>query len=905
MSVLKSVIDVNNGNTGWSKENLMDAFETALSNLGMNAGTSVTGVPQICMAPDGESTTLGGSLTALENANNADYPADRSWTAQQINIYDVIEGIAPITITMTTNGGNGSDYIISGTDRSSSFAAASDPSIAINVGDTITFDNSALSGNHPMYIRVSDGGASVSNPAATGEGTATVSYTPTAAGTYYYQCSVTGHEGMIGTITVSTPSDTDYRLLRRVGTDTYAPYSAPAHADLGTDTITYYKRHGLQTGDPIRYLPGETNVAYSMGSNLLPNALVYAIRVDRDSFKVASSAANAANGTAIDLTAMASSAKTFPVVFIQEPVAASDYVNPTIEVYYGDKLQFNNNPANSTNLTLCRDVDSFDNDQRIVYGDPTYGYTPSYPTSISYRTNPTNISCVPGNNLLWDTTSYEQSESEPLHPSSVLNPSFLGRPGEDGTKKYIYCSETNSSGKGVITLLPSYINQSYPTQVLADGYYKYTVPASGGRSELKLRVWRYGSGNGKIKNVSIHSIGSGWSDDEEFTIPGELVGGNATTGDIRFGVTTPESYNNAYDGIASIKTTTLGGGSNFYQKSSVGAFAILNVENDATKKYSNTFYSFYLQGSASAAWTLKMQSGTGWEFLNRKGTSSTLTTANDEWGAFTGYNGLDRQSTNINASATVQTLSTSSTPTAYPMQIRTFRAQAPQDTSFAVIQFTQIINTKIVPYATFSIHTGSGYGNGTFDLDHVFLSGYTEYTGATQYLDITTVVPGYISGASYYYTPNEEPINEYSQARNAYYGYMRGDSTINQYVYDRYYNNIREETNNAMSVYYRNSTYDKYEETAVDAAADYYKPIKTIPVSQRMIPCPYYLPDDFVMLQVATTPGLTEFRPGDTVTVSGSEIYEVIQAAYQTQRTGLDGVANNSSEGMLFLARTT
>ena len=905
MSVLKSVIDVNNGNTGWTKQNLMDAFETALGNLGMNAGSSVTGVPQICVAPGGESVTLGGSIASFKDANNADYPANRNWGSPQINIYDVIEGLAPTTISMVTNGGNGTDYIISGTDRTSSFAAASDPSIEIYVGDTITFDNSALSGGHPMYIRVSDGGASVSNPAATGEGTATVSYTPTATGTYYYQCSVTGHEGMIGTITVSTPTDTDYRLLRRVGIDSYAPYSDPGQIELATDTIKYYPRHGLNTGDPVRYLPGETDPAYSLGTNLLPNSLVYVIKVDRDSFKLATSAANAANGIAIDLTALSSTSKTFPVVFIQEPQQASDYVNPNIEVYHGDKLQFNNNAANSTNITVCRDVDSFDNDQRIVYNDPTYGYTPPYQTSVSYRVNTTNISCVPGNDLLWDTISYEQSESEPLYPSSALNPSFLGRPGEDGTKKYIYCSETNSSAKGIITLLPSYINVSYPSQVLADGYYKYTVPASGGRSELKLRVWRYGWNDGTIKNVTIHSIGTGWSDDEEFTIPGELVGGNATTGDIRFGVTTPESYNNAYDGIASIKTTTLGGGSNFYQKSGVGAWAILNAENDATKKYGNTFYSFYLQGSASAAWTLKMQSGTGWEFLNRKGTSSTLTTANDEWGAFTGYNGLDRQSTNINASATVQTLSTSSTPTAYPMQIRTFRAQAPQDTSFAVIQFTQIINTKIVPYATFSIHTGSGYGNGTFDLDHVFLSGYTQYKATTQYIDLTTYVPGYVQGTGSYWTPNREPISDYSQARNAYFGYMRGDSTANEHVYDHYYNNIREGTNNATAIYYRNSTYDTNQGISVDAAADYYKPIKTIPVSQRMIPCPYYLPDDFVLLQVATTPGLTEFRPGDTVTVSGSEIYEVIQAAYQTQQTGLDGVSNNSSEGMLFLARTT
>lgn len=905
MSVLKSVVDVNNGNAGWTKENLMDAFETALGNLGMNAGSTITGVPQVCVSPTGESTTLGSDIADFEDANGADIGADDTWPAAENQYYDVIEGIPASTISMTTNGGNGSDYDISGTDRSTTHTNASDPGISIYVGDTLTFDNSALSGGHPMYIRVSDGGASVSNPAATGEGTDTVSYTPTAAGTYYYQCSVSGHQGMIGTITVSVPTDTDYRLLKKVGVSNYAPYSSSSHIDLTTDTITFYKRHGLNTGDSVRYLPGETDVAYSLGSNLSPDTLVYVIKVDRDSFKLATSAANATNGIAIDLDGVASASKTFPVVFIQEPVAESDYVNPNIEIYYGDFLHLNNKVANSTNITVCRDVDSFDTNQRIVYNDPTYGSTPSWLTTVSYRSNTTNVSCVPGNTLVWDTESYEQSESEPLYPSSLLNPSFLGRPGEDGTKKYIYCSETTSNAKGVITLLPSYIDASYPSQIVAKPYWKYTVPASGGRSELKLRVWRGGYNHGEIQNVTIHSIGSGWSDNEAFTIPGELVGGTASTGDIRFGVPTPESYTNAHDGVAGIKVTTLGGGSNFYQKSGVGAFAILNVENDATKKYSNTFYSFYLTGDASTAWKFRMQAGTGWEFLNRKGTSSTLDTANDEWGAFTGYDGLDRQSYNITTSVTNMNLSTGSTPTAYPMQIKTFRAQSPQDTSFAVIQFTQTINEKTEPFATFSIHTGSGYGNGVFDLDHVFLSGYTEYNASSQYIDLTTKVPGWTQSGSSYHNPNEEPPNQYTQARNAYYGYMRGDSTANEYVYDHYYNNIKEGTNNATAVYYRNSTYDKYNNVAIDSGADYYKPIKTIPVSQRMVPCPYYLPDDFVLLQVATTPGLTEFRPGDTVTVSGSEIYEVVQAAYQTQQTGLDGVSNNSSEGMLFLARTT
>ena len=72
MSVLKSVIDVNNGNSGWTKQNLMDAFETALSNLGMNAGSSVTGVPQVVMSPQGGTTQIGGSLSSLKQANGGD-----------------------------------------------------------------------------------------------------------------------------------------------------------------------------------------------------------------------------------------------------------------------------------------------------------------------------------------------------------------------------------------------------------------------------------------------------------------------------------------------------------------------------------------------------------------------------------------------------------------------------------------------------------------------------------------------------------------------------------------------------------------------------------------------------------------------------------------------------------------
>ena len=107
-----------------------------------------------------------------------------------------------------------------------------------------------------------------------------------------------------------------------------------------------------------------------------------------------------------------------------------------------------------------------------------------------------------------------------------------------------------------------------------------------------------------------------------------------------------------------------------------------------------------------------------------------------------------------------------------------------------------------------------------------------------------------------------------------------------------------------MYLYYRNSAYDQYLGNSVASEANYYKPFKGLPINERMVPCPYYLPDDFVMLQVSTTPGLTAFRTGDTVTVGGTETYEIIKASYQTQQNGLDGIDNNSTIGMLFMART-
>ncbi len=79
--------------------------------------------------------------------------------------------------------------------------------------------------------------------------------------------------------------------------------------DTTTNEVTA-TRHGFSTGDSVRYLPGETVSAYAIG-DLNPDTLVYIIVTGRDTFKVATSAANAASNTEITLDSFASSGKTF------------------------------------------------------------------------------------------------------------------------------------------------------------------------------------------------------------------------------------------------------------------------------------------------------------------------------------------------------------------------------------------------------------------------------------------------------------------------------------------------------------------------------------------------------------------------------------------------------------------
>ena len=113
-----------------------------------------------------------------------------------------IWGTCPDYIINVTASSN-SDYTLSGSDRNGR-VTGNDPSITINVGDEINFIVDAAS--HPFYIKTAQGtgtdnqATDINSSYPNGAISGAVNWTPTTAGTYYYQCSV--HNGMYGTITV-------------------------------------------------------------------------------------------------------------------------------------------------------------------------------------------------------------------------------------------------------------------------------------------------------------------------------------------------------------------------------------------------------------------------------------------------------------------------------------------------------------------------------------------------------------------------------------------------------------------------------------------------------------------------------------------------------------------------------
>jgi hypothetical protein len=263
----------------------------------------------------------------------------------------------------------------------------------------------------------------------------------------------------------------------------------------------------------------------------------------------------------------------------------------------------------------------------------------------------------------------------------------------------------------------------------------------------------------------------------------------------------------------------------------------------------------------------------------------------------------------------------SNTPTTHDLVLTVYQSSI--DPKFSIFSFSQpsVAGSSIDEnvFVTWFYHN---YTSNLWDYDYVYNSALTliktqrctnTSNGNYSRINLDTYTNGNFFTWNYQSSPHTAMENR-SDLRTAHLGYTQSDGYTDTNprntfanMYESTVSGYSLETNNVNSgeplhtlyqpgpaaIYSRRSAGIKSlgpnGETA-PAELDYNAVIKGIPVCYSMIPCPYYLPDDFVLIDFRYTTSDTNITQGDTITISGSEVYEVITASYN-QYTETSGIA--------------
>ena len=827
MAILKNTVLVNNGNTGWTTSNVLDALEEAVADLNWNSGTQRNGVPTTLMPP-------GDERPASEAGE---------WN--------------------------------------NTWLKAGGPAVLTRTNETHTY-------------AVADTGSA-----------------------YYFQ---------------------KYFSVDSTGVNVSANIvTINQHSLQSGDTVTFYAWSDATGGDPT-------------GGSLSNGQTLYVIPYDATRIALADSASNAAAEIALDLTIQAG--------FALLDDRHTDNTNIYDDFMQGDQLFLWSSPDVLTDLGISHTTVATNNPMflqdtggqydanRVINKDNYKNQSQRYFPSTNNGDGGTNNINVPvsggdrtsfNDTFIWNSYRWDQTHDNVRWFGG--DTSYYWDYPEFTSVEYHLVSQNDSNYSVEINVKPN--AQMGQFSWAAPPHWDYTVPASGTRSSLDLRFYRRHDGylyGAQVLNIDA----TGWSNDEVFTVPGDQIGGVTPDHDVRFGVNTNETFTNARDGIASLKVTNIGAGVNAYQKSHANGTIVFRLESDANKKFGTTYYSIRINDDHE----LVINSGIG-DVHNVLRQSSTLTHKDlwllGHWRDYTldlhdtmrfpGYIGLDipnSQNRCVFNDRGNQRLdyATDSTPTAYPIKLVTYRAQAPQDTDYVVFQFVQTINGNDLPYATWFFHKGTLYGNGIWDRDDCLVSSWTTiYPDTNEAITFSTRVNQYSSREE-----NDTLDQEFeSVAREGLYGYLRGPSDNDAISY-MIQNNMFEDNFHGYVGYYQTGSstvlpyfrHDDYDERqysdpsnssgnandfvgklGVGSASNFYRPLKGLPLAMGLAPQPYYMPDDFVCIMFNINPGQVIVSPGDTIEISPSEVYEVICRSYVNSATSYDGVSQNTTKGIVFAARTT
>jgi hypothetical protein len=200
---------------------------------------------------------------------------------------------------------------------------------------------------------------------------------------------------------------------------------------------------------------------------------------------------------------------------------------------------------------------------------------------------------------------------------------------------------------------------------------------------------------------------------------------------------------------------------------------------------------------------------------------------------------------------------------------------------------------------------------GLFDYDYLFLGGVTVIYPNTSDASASIKFRSFFGGQHNYYhntgfSKRNAEFGFLPVVTNGSYPYGRGTdyvdtdygstsldtefgSSSNVHIYTR--SNL-DHTYRSVGGQYNND----YAQTRLANATNFNAVIKGIPLSAKVAPVPYYLPNDFAMIDFDVATPAANIQQGDTITVSASEIYTVITGSYNQE---------DRTRGILFCARTT
>ena len=444
---------------------------------------------------------------------------------------------------------------------------------------------------------------------------------------------------------------------------------------------------------------------------------------------------------------------------------------------------------------------------------------------------------------------------------------------------------------GIVTGITGYSGQSVVGSSSTDFY--DCRPKSGGTSigvgdTCSFSIFRNG---GSVNLVYVNRGGHGYSNGDNLVIDGDTFGGG-----------------NDMTVVVQADETSYGSASTFYDKDVTNGssypWGVLRIEHDNNKVYGDSYFGFQADSTK-----LYFSSGTSFYPYD---TDATLYNQGRYGNTFRGQQYQDVLhdptgtanrliTTSANTSIDIAQFEYASS-NAFTSELNVFRSGI--DNNFAVFSFKHPDKSSSSiddnTYGTFFLHkfthsllnfdelslgTMSYFDPVYRDMSNAHHEMHTSFGNSVSQDDWLgrQFMMGWNTGSQYYIMNTF--LRDYIHATT--YPTSRGNTERRHY----YRNNDNSEHNNFRGdlglTDYTNKSPDVLNHNAV---------IKGLPLSSHMVPCPFYLPDDFVLIQFDHASPGQNIQQYDTVTISGSEVYTVIDGAYnQTNRT----------RGILFCARTT